>query len=148
MYKAIPLLGVFFLLFAPSALAEPLETVESSIPGMTCELKKLYRKNGVLTAKWALVTKKLGEQWMDIRSPFKKENPECGYSLDAEKGVKYFPLTDKEGTPLASAQKLRIKTNRRYSQWMKMPAPPVEVKSISVIVPNCEPFDDIDIVDR
>ena len=139
------LLGVLCLPVA--AIAEPLEQVGSSVPGMSCELKKLYRKNGVLTAKWDIVT---DESFSSSRYEFRfrKKDSSCSYAVDQEKGVKYFPLTDKEGTPLSSAGSMYLRSNKKFGMWMKMPAPPAEVTSISVVVTFCEPFDDIDITDK
>ena len=139
---------ILVLIILPvGANAEPLDSVGSIVPGLSCELRKLYRRNDVLTAKWTIVA---DESYSNARQHFhfKKENENCSYVVDEEKGIKYFPLTDKEGNPLASENDPYIISDTRINMWMKAAAPPTEVKMVSVVITGCEPFEAIEITDK
>jgi hypothetical protein len=137
-----------FVFFAVDALAEPIEIVDSSRNGMTCELKKVTRKKGVLSVKFALHAKEDTFRNGRPEMVFSKDQKGCSYVLDEEKGIKYFPLEDEKGAPVATTADPYMTKGDRINMWMKVPAPPAEVKSVSISLTHCEPFDDIDIVDK
>ena len=141
------LLGLLSIFFAGNAAAAGLAVRDSTMPGVRCELTKVYRKNGVLTVRFALITDRTVHR---SRYPlfFRKDGEDPSYILDEEKGIKYYALSDKEGNPLASSERPLLDDNERSSYWMKLPAPPEEIKTISVALSGCEPFDEIEVQDR
>lgn len=64
---------------------------------------------------------------------------------------KLFPLTDAEGKPLVTPDLfLRLNADMPVAgTWFgKFPAPPPEVKTVSLVLPNVEPLDSIPLSDR
>jgi hypothetical protein len=78
--------------------------------------------------------------------------------VDEENGTKYYVLTDQEGNPLASEgdyvspgtygimRKLQPGSSLRV--WMKLPAPPPEVKSVSLFLNETEQIEDLAITEK
>jgi hypothetical protein len=66
---------------------------------------------------------------------------------------KYFVLRDTEKTPLASAADgfgrlvPSIAKGGSYTWWAKYPAPPADVKKVSLYTPIAAPFEDVPIAD-
>lgn len=64
---------------------------------------------------------------------------------------KLFPLTDAEERPLITPD-FQLKLGTEYPMagvWFgKFPAPPAEVKAVSLVLPKTEPLDNIPITDR
>jgi len=147
--------GVAVVLALASAVsaAEPIASGESSIDGVTVNVMSLVRKHNVLTLKVAVVNG--NEDPVTVRFVFAGDNP-C-YLLDEENGAKYFVLTDKDGAPVASDSgwvgsgrgvSETIEPGKTLRLWMKFPAPPPEVKSVTVVLNQTEPMDDVPITDR
>jgi hypothetical protein len=147
--KSIFSLLTLLVFSASEVVADNIERVDSMIEGVTCELKQVTRKNSVLTVKFALELEASNKTGVGSRLIFSKDRPDCSYVLDEERGVKYFPLTDEKGVPIASGVSgYYLNPGERLSFWMKLPAPPEEVKRASVLITKCEPFDEVDIEDR
>jgi hypothetical protein len=144
------------LVLVPASVAlagEPIASGESSVDGVTVHVMSLVRRHGVLTLKVAVVN--TGDTPARVRFVFSGDSP-C-YLLDEENGSKYFILTDKDGAPIASdsgwvgdGRGLRetIEPGRTLRMWMKFPAPPPEVKSLTVVLNQTEPIEDVPITDR
>jgi len=156
--KKNTLCGVFIvltLIFIAGQLpaAEPLETAETNWEGVTVHLMSLVRKGSVLTVKFAAVNE--GSVKQAVAFGFAGKNV-C-YAVDEESGSKYYVLTDKEGNPVASAREWlpegvginrAIDPGKSMRVWMKLPAPPPEVKSISLFLNETDPLEDVPITDK
>lgn len=140
---------------AQAAPGSPLATAETNWTGVSLDLLSVDRKGSILTVKWAV--RNTGETEADIRFGLTGKQITT-YVLDEENGVKYYALTDQEGHTVASeseylgsdttgiAEKIPAGETRRY--WMKLPAPPPEVKEVSLFFANTEPFESVAITER
>jgi hypothetical protein len=124
-----------------------LQSQETNWSGVTADVTELRRKGNSLTAKVRLTNKGANKvlaeiSWKDVAL------------VDAAGGKKYEVLKDEKGTYIAST---RAGWNDRWSEWiepsssqvvwMKFPAPPPEVKTITLQLPKTPPFDDLPIQD-
>lgn len=153
--KALPTAVVATLLTAGAAgAATPIASVESNVEGVTIDLMTLERKGNVLSLKWAV--RNSGEKTGDLNFQLTGQEVTT-YLVDEENGTKYFVLTDKEGKAVASeheytgssygiAERLSPGESQRY--WAKFPAPPAEVKSITVMFTKADPLEDVAITDK
>lgn len=132
---------------APAPAGTSLASQETNWAGVTAEVTEFRRKGNTVTAKVRLVNKRSDKseaelEWKDVAL------------IDTAGGKKYEVLRDEKGAYLASTQ--RGWTDRWHewidpgsSQiiWMKFPAPPPEVKTITLQMPKMPPFDDLAIQD-
>jgi hypothetical protein len=134
---------------APSTAQAPavLASQETNWPGVAAEVSEFRRKGNTLTAK--VVFRNHGGA---------KAQPDVSYGevyvMDLAAGKKYEVLKDEKGTYIAA---LRSGWSNRWYQdlepgetqtiWMKFPAPPAEVKSVTLQVPGAPPFEDLPIQD-
>lgn len=135
--------------------AEPLATVETNWDGVLIHLMTVERKGPVLTVKWAAENKASEVR----RVSFGFTGSDVCYVLDEENGTKYFVLTDKDRNAVASASndflgngtygvQTKIEPGKTARFWMKLPAPPPEVKVVSVVFHGVEPIEGVTITDR
>jgi hypothetical protein len=124
-----------------------LASQETNWPGVTAEVTEFKRKGNSLTAKVRLTNKGTADaqpqvEWRDVAL------------VDATGGKKYEVLKDEKGASIASTR--AGWTDRWYESiaptqsqiiWMKFPAPPLEVKTITLQMPKMPPFDDLTIQD-
>lgn len=152
------------LLLATLALAGPVAaasigSAETNTPGISLDLVSLERKGAVLTVKWAVRNTNTDASTGKKQVKFGCMGPKSGtYLVDEESGTKYYVLTDKEGRSVASqheylgADVYGINENveaggtRRY--WAKFPAPPPEVKVLTVFFDETEPFESAPITEK
>jgi hypothetical protein len=66
--------------------------------------------------------------------------------IDAESKKKYFVVTDSDGNFLCSNNILNIAPRSQITLWAKFPAPPNEVRKITVEIPHFVPIEDVAIV--
>lgn len=133
---------------------EPLATAYTNWNGVTVQLMDVVRRNNILTVKWAVVNES------DSRAKFwfGLVGDEVSYVLDEESGTKYYVLTDKEGNAVGSANewigsdlngiKDELEPGQTKRFWMKLPAPPPEVKEISIFLNETEPMEYVPITDK
>lgn len=124
-----------------------LASQETNWPGIVAEVVEFRRKGNTLTA----------------RVRFRNQagaaaQPEVKYEevavMDLAAGKKYEVLKDERGTYIAG---LRSGWTDRWYQsmepgqsqliWMKFPAPPAEVKAVTLQLPGTPPFEDLPIQD-
>ena len=131
---------------APPATAS-LQSQETNWPGVTAEVTEFRRKGNTLTAKVRLTNKSTTRVEADI---YWKEVS----LVDAAGGKKYEVLKDEKGAYISSTHAgwperwfewLEPATSQVI--WMKFPAPPPEVKTITLQIPKTPPFDDLQIQD-
>jgi len=79
---------------------------------------------------------------------------EEAYLMDAAAGKKYSVLKDENGSYIAALRQGwkdrwydKIPAGQDMVVWMKFPAPPAEVKAITLQLPGVPPFDDLAIQD-
>lgn len=136
---------------APTAAAAPagavLASQDTNWQGVVAEVTELRRKGNTLTAKVRLRNGGPDKQQVEVKF-------DEVYLMDAPNAKKYEVLRDEKGVYIAS---LRSGWNERwydtlepaqsYLLWMKFPAPPAEVKAITLQLPSTPPFEDLAIQD-
>jgi len=132
---------------APAPTGTSLASQQTNWPGIIAEVTEFRRKGNTVTAKVRLV--KTGAEKID---------PEIFWQevslIDTTGGKKYEVLKDEKGAYLAANRQSytdrwaeRIEPNQSQIIWMKFPAPPPEVKTITLQLPKMPPFDDLTIQD-
>jgi hypothetical protein len=146
------------LALAVPVAAAPIGSAESNMPGITVDLMSLERKGAVLTVKWAIRNSNTDANSKQ-QVKFGYMGPKARtYLVDEESGTKYFVLTDKEEKSVASqheylgadvygvSEYVEGGGSRRY--WAKFPAPPPEVKVLTVFFDDTEPFESAPITEK
>ena len=130
----------------PSA-AGPLASQESNWPGVVVDVMEFRRKGNTLTARVRLSNK-------GPEKPQAEINYGEVYVMDLAGGKKYQVLQDQEGAFIAalrSGWKDRwyetLEPGKSQMLWMKFPAPPAEVTTVTLQVPGVPPFEDLAIQD-
>lgn len=140
---------------APAPLAEPaaaapappagavLAAQETNWPGIVAEVTEFRREGNTLTARV-----RYRNQGSEAAEPDVKYGEV--YVMDLAAGRKYEVLRDEQGRYIAA---LRSGWNDRWYQkvepghsmtiWMKLPAPPSEVREVTLQVPGVPPFEDL-----
>lgn len=147
---------VLFLLIATFAFAaKPLATAATNWDGVELDLMSVERKGSVLTVKWSV--RNTGTEEVEPLFSMYGDGSTT-YLLDEENGTKYYALTDKEGHVLATMheytersrygikEKIGPGTTKRY--WAKFPAPPPQVKTISLFFTETDPIEEVAITDK
>ena len=140
---------------APAATAAPaapaaesvLASQETNWHGVVAEVTEFRRKGNTLTAKIRL----RNQGGTDAQAEIKYDEV---YLMDLAAGKKYKVLEDEGGSFIAalrSGWKDRwydtLSPGQSQVLWMKFPAPPPEVKSVTLQVPSTPPFEDLAIQD-
>lgn len=137
---------------APAAAAAPVQesvlaSQETSWSGVVAELTELRRKGNTLTARVRLRNQAGAPAQPEVRY-------DEVYLMDLAAGKKYQVLQDEAGSFIAalrSGWKDRwygeIAPGQGQLLWMKFPAPPPEVRSITLQIPGVPPFEDLAIQD-
>jgi hypothetical protein len=140
---------------APQGAVQPVASVETNWPGVALDLVSVERKGSVLTVKWAVHNRGAAQQEVKFALTGKEVTT---YVVDEESGTKYYVLTDKEKHSVASmheylggdtwgtSEYIPAGESRRY--WAKFPAPPAEVKTVTLFFTKAEPFEEVPITDR
>jgi hypothetical protein len=131
---------------APASPAS-LASQETNWSGVVAEVTELRRKGNTLTAKVRFHNQGGAEAEPDIHY-------NEVYVMDLGAGKKYEVLKDEKGNYIAG---LRSGWNNRWYDkvqpgqsatiWMKFPAPPADVKTVTLQVPGMPPFEDLPIQD-
>lgn len=139
---------------AQAAPAEPIAAAPTNWPDVDVALMAVERKGNVLTLKWAVTNG--GDERTSVR--FGLTSQATSYLVDEENGTKYYVLTDQDGNALATehawidgntwgvTDTLEPGATARY--WAKFPAPPPEVKTLTVMFDQTEPFEEVPITDK
>jgi hypothetical protein len=132
---------------APAAGQPALATQESNWAGVVVDVVEFRRRGNTLTAKLRVTNRGTADVEPDIHYSE-------AYIMDAAAGKKYEVLKDEKGNYIAA---LRSGYNNRWYQnlnpaqsvtiWMKFPAPPADVKAVTLQVPGVPPFEDLAIQD-
>ena len=128
---------------AQAQTGEVIQTLEMNYPGIVAEIMQCMRKNGVVTIK-VRVENKSSENirvlWHDVKKTV--------YLLDEVNGKKYLVLKDASGEYIYSGDPWDISGNTSKISWFKLAAPPKEVTKITLVLPDCAPFEDLSIQDK
>ncbi len=127
----------------PAAVA----TQTSNWPGVVADVTEFRRKGSTLTVRVVLRNQGNVDSEPDIHY-------NEVYVMDLAAGKKYEVLKDEKGAYIAA---LRTGWNNRwyeklapgasYTIWLKFPAPPPEVKAVTLQLPGVPPFEDLPIQD-
>jgi len=132
---------------AAAPAAASLASQETNWPGISADVTEFKRKGNTLTAK--VVLRNHGNV---------KTQPEIKYDevylMDLGAGKKYEVLKDEKGAYIAALRSgwgdrwyENLEPGQSFTLWMKFPAPPPEVKSVTLQVPGVPPFEDLPIQD-
>jgi hypothetical protein len=123
--------------------------------GVVADLMSVERKGSILTVKWAV--RNGAAKRADLKFGLVGRD-QTTYAVDEDSGTKYYVLTDKEKHSLASAHEYlggdtygiedQVEPGATGRYWMKLPAPPPAVKSISIFLTKVEPFESVAIADK
>ena len=133
---------------APPA-SSVLKTEDTNISGVVAEVTECARKDGVLSVKVRFRSTLKEAKNLTL---IENRNYEKYYVTAANK--KYFILKDSEGTYLTAQASgigslmVRLDPGGQYIWWAKYPAPPAEVKAVTLMTPVAPPIEDIPISDR
>jgi hypothetical protein len=137
---------------APAAMPPPgggpaLATQDSNWAGVVVDVVEFRRRGNTLTAKLRLTNRGTEQSTAEVHYGE-------AYLMDAAAGKKYEVLKDEKGAYIAA---LRSGYNNKWYEylkptqsatiWMKFPAPPPEVKAVTLQVPGVPPFEDLAIQD-
>jgi hypothetical protein len=129
------------------APAAAIATQTTNWKGVVADVTEFRRKGSTLTARLVLRNQGSTEAQPDFH--FTEV-----YVMDAGGGKKYEVLKDEKGSYIASLRQGynnrwfdRIAPGESFTVWMKFPAPPPEVKSVTLQVPGIPPFEDVPIQD-
>lgn len=133
---------------APSG-APSLKSGDTNIANVTADVTECSRKDGVLSIKVRLRNSASAVKRVDI---IWNRNYESYYVSAASK--KYFILKDSDGTYLTpradgfGGLAVDLDAGGQYTWWAKFPAPPAEVKAVTLYMPTAAPLEDIPVTDR
>jgi hypothetical protein len=132
---------------AVPAPAVSLSSQETNWKGVTATVTEFRRKGNTLTARVRLANTGTDEVQPDI---LYNEI----YLLDTNNGKKYQVLKDEKDTYIAGNRAGwnyrwygSMKPGDTHTVWMKFPAPPADVKTITLQVTGMPPFEDVAIQD-
>jgi hypothetical protein len=133
---------------APAAApAAPVATQTSNWPGVVADVMEFRRKGSTLSVRVVLRNQGNVESQPDITY-------NEVYVMDLGAGKKYEVLKDEKGTYIAALRSgygnrwfQSLAPGASYTIWMKFPAPPPEVKSVTLQLPGMPPFEDLPIQD-
>jgi len=124
-----------------------LASQETNWTGIAADVTEFRRKGNTLTAKVVLRNHGTADAQPDI-------NYKEVYLMDLAAGKKYEVLQDEKGAFIAALRSNwndrwyeTLKPGQSFTLWMKFPAPPPDVKSVTLQVPGAPPFEDLPIQD-
>jgi hypothetical protein len=131
------------------AVTAALKTEDTNIAGVAADVTECQRKDGVLSVRVRFRntgSEKKSFTLIDAR------DYEKFYLTAANK--KYFILKDSEGTYLTAQASafgglsMSLEPGAQYTWWAKYPAPPDEVKAVTLYMPVAAPLEDIAVSDK
>ncbi|MFL6259245.1 MAG: hypothetical protein ACJ76Y_05985 [Thermoanaerobaculia bacterium] len=132
---------------AAPAPAAALASQQTNWPGIVADVIEFRRKGSTLTAKVVLRNQGNVDSQPDIHYNEL-------YVMDLGAGKKYEVLKDEKGNYIAALRSgyrdqwyQRLQPGETYTIWMKLPAPPPDVKTVTLQIPGVPPFEDLAIQD-
>ena len=133
---------------APAPAAAPavtvLKTGDTNVAGFVAEVTDCSRKDGVLSVKIRFRNTAAEKKALHL---INARDYDKFYLTAASK--KYFILKDSEGThltPQASGfgdLSVNVEAGGQYTWWAKYPAPPADVKAVTIYTPVAPPLEDV-----
>jgi hypothetical protein len=126
-----------------------LKTEETNVSGVVAEVTECVRKDGVLSVKVRF--RNTSGARTNLRL-IDSRNYEKYYVTAASK--KYFILKDTEGAYLTAEANgfgtlgMDLEPGSQYTWWAKYPAPPAEVKAVTLYTYVAAPLEDIPVSDQ
>lgn len=141
--------GLIAALPLTSAVAAPLATSEGETSGLSVEVTEFKRTSGgTVNLKFAMINS--GDKEVAIHGDYAEPSSKNDFGsiggvtlVDAANKKKYFVVRDSDGNCVCSTKIQNIKQGTRAVLWAKFPAPPADVKSLSISVPHFAPMDDV-----
>jgi hypothetical protein len=134
---------------APAPASSVLASADGQQAGTRIDITKLKRSSGgTVTLDYVLVndsdaTLNTSSLLRDERGPYRSSD---GIALiDAAGKKKYLVIRDSDNKCLCSTDIEDVKPKSRVNLWAKFPAPPEDVKEISIAIPHFQPMDDVPI---
>ncbi len=132
---------------AAASAAATLASQETNWSGISADVTEFKRKGNTLTAKVVLRN--------HAGAPIQPEiNYKEVYLMDLGAGKKYEVLKDEKGAYIAALRSgwedrwyNQLEPGQSFTLWMKFPAPPADVKSVTLQLPGMSPFEDLPIQD-
>jgi hypothetical protein len=128
-------------------MGSSLASQETNWPGITADITEFRRKGNTLTAKIRFINK--GSQETVVHVHFDEMS-----LIDTANAKKYEALKDEKGNYIAGVRAGykdqwydSIGPGQSMSVWAKFPAPPPEVKSVTLQMEKTPPFEDMAIQD-
>jgi hypothetical protein len=131
------------------AASSVLKTGDTNIAGVAADVTECARKDGVLSVRVRFRNTSAEKKNLNL---IDSRNYEKYYLTAASK--KYFILKDSEGTyltPQASGfggLSVGLEPGGQYTWWAKYPAPPADVKAVTLYTPVAAPLEDIAVLDQ
>jgi hypothetical protein len=129
------------------APAAALASQQTNWPGIVADVTEFRRKGSTLTAK--VVLRNQGNAESEPRIVYDEL-----YVMDLGAGKKYEVLKDEKGNYIAALRSgyrdqwfQKLKPGETYTIWVKLPAPPPDVKTVTLQIPGMPPFEDLAIQD-
>jgi hypothetical protein len=145
-------LALFWLTAAPAAGGQVLARSDGEKAGLSVEVTELKRgSGGTVTLKFVMVnnTKEKISLSYDYGDPAMgaRDISSVGgaHLLDAANKKKYLVVRDSDYNCVCSVFNGYIQVGERANLWAKFPAPPADVKVLSVMIPHFAPMDDVSI---
>ena len=142
MFRHAVLLATFAATAAPGAFAQnAIATADGETTGIRIEITELSRTSGdTVTLKFRLINDS-GEK----ASPYNlMENADLRavHLIDASGKKKYMVIKDSDDKCLCTdSLSDPLETGKSMNLWARFPAPPAEVKEVSVVFPHFIPTD-------
>jgi len=114
--------------------------------GVTVELISVTRGDNDLTVKFKYTNS--GSKTAEFyHSNYGHQNiAAVVYYIDPKNKKKYTAIQDSEGKPVASlGESIRLEAGASKAQWVKLPAPPADTTTITVVLPGAPPFEKVPI---
>ena len=139
----LALLGSIFGAMPAAEQAGVIQTQETTYPGVVAEFTECRRKEGVLNIR---VRFRNTSDKQVLLTVFRNEDVEKYYVT--AKNKKYFILKDSEGKYVAEQFGDWVPAGGSHTWWAKYPAPPADIKKITLITTITTPFEDVPITDQ
>lgn len=132
---------------AGSAIA----VAEGEQSGVRAEVTELRRSSGgTVNLKFTLIND--SSESVGFGYDFVEKNKGYGdiggvHLIDQNAKKKYFVARDSEGNCVCSREQKDLPPGEKRNLWAKFPAPPPDVKTISIVIPRFSPLDDVPVSD-
>ena len=122
----------------PTRPADALDSQNTNWGSTVADLLEFKRKGNVLTAVGRLRNEGLVQL-----------NLSAAYLLDEAQGRKYMALVDENRDTIGCCYgTTALGATNTLGFWIKFPAPPADVKTITLVFPETTPFEDVAIQDQ